>query len=342
MGLDPNSLLPTIDTLSTKINAIRVRAPSINEENTKNVLIGPLFHAMGWDLYDLDEVRLEYRHQPHDNPVDYAFFIAKAPRLFIEAKALGVTPNDPKWISQVLAYASSAGVEWCVLTNGDEYRIYNAHAPVAAEGKFFRSVKISDGATKDYTAETLSLLSKERLDKGDITALWKSYFVDSKVKPALEQALQTPDEGLVSVLVKKIVGLSKAELRASLKRAKIQVDFPAASPQTPPIIVPKPSTGLSSLIASGYISAPMEIEATFKKNRLTATIQPDGSIRFNGNDYQSLSTAAGIARSLISGPPPAGRSLWETNGWDFWRYRDPKTGELCKLISLRKSDSVKS
>ena len=59
--------------------------------------------------------------------------------LFIEAKALDENLDDRRWAGQIIGYAMQAGVEWVVLTNGDEYRIYNAHAPVAFEGKLFRS-----------------------------------------------------------------------------------------------------------------------------------------------------------------------------------------------------------
>ncbi len=44
-------------------------------------------------------------------------------RLFVEAKDLGKDLSDRKWISQILGYATVVGAEWCVLTNGDEYRI---------------------------------------------------------------------------------------------------------------------------------------------------------------------------------------------------------------------------
>lgn len=44
----------------------------------------------------------------------------------------------------MLTYAVSAGVEWVVLTDGNEYRIYNAHAAVPIEQKLFRLVRVTD------------------------------------------------------------------------------------------------------------------------------------------------------------------------------------------------------
>ena len=102
---------------------------AIGEENTTHALIEPVLRALGWDVEDLDEVRCEYKLKQGDNPVDYALFVHGNLRLFVEAKALG--ENLDHMAGQIMGYAGVAGVvEWIVLTDGNEYRIYNAHAPV--------------------------------------------------------------------------------------------------------------------------------------------------------------------------------------------------------------------
>lgn len=52
--------------------------------------------------------------------MDYALKLLRRPRLFLEAKGLGEDMLDRKWIAQVLGYATVAGVEWCVLSDGDQ------------------------------------------------------------------------------------------------------------------------------------------------------------------------------------------------------------------------------
>src|SRR5687767_2891572 len=162
----------------------RHREQPLGEQNTKAILIEPLLRALGWDVEDFDEVHREYKPKPTDNPVDYALFILRTPRLFVEAKALGGNLNDRKWANQIMGYAAVTGVEWVVLTNGDEFRVYNSHAPVPIEEKLFRSVKISDDGLQ--AADTLALLSKSRMRENFIATLWKSSFVDQQVKSALE------------------------------------------------------------------------------------------------------------------------------------------------------------
>jgi hypothetical protein len=56
--------------------------------------------------------------------------------------------------------------------------------------------------------------------------MWKAHFVDRNVRQAIEALLAEEDVGLVRVISKKAAGLTPAEIRASLKRAKIRIDFP--------------------------------------------------------------------------------------------------------------------
>jgi hypothetical protein len=127
------ALTKVLVKVAANIEKLQQRRSRIGEQDTKTILINPILGALGWDLQSIDDVSQEYRHKPKDNPVDYALFFLRQPCLFVEAKALGSNLDDRKWISQTISYATIAGVEWCILTNGAEYRLYNAHAPVAVD-----------------------------------------------------------------------------------------------------------------------------------------------------------------------------------------------------------------
>jgi hypothetical protein len=109
--------------IANRIPNLRKQGARISEQDTKRVLITPALEALGWDIYDTEEVRNEYRHKSADNPVDYALFLNRSPVLFVEAKPLGQSLDDRKWILQTINYANAAGVDWCVLTTGAEYRL---------------------------------------------------------------------------------------------------------------------------------------------------------------------------------------------------------------------------
>src|SRR5580704_3716364 len=122
----------------------------------------------------------------------------------------------------------AVGVCWCVLTNGDEYRIYNSHAEVDADQKLFRTVRVSDSDPKLLT-DTLLLLGRDMMRGSMLDELWKAHFVDRNVRLALESLLAAPDRGLERLIRKKVRALKAADIRSSLKRAKIKIDFPSPS-----------------------------------------------------------------------------------------------------------------
>ena len=78
-----------------------------------------------------------------------------------------------------------------MLTDGNEYRIYNSHASVPVEQKMLRSFKLSD--CTDEAGEFLGLLSKSELHTNRIGALWKAHFIDRQVRCALERLISRDD-----------------------------------------------------------------------------------------------------------------------------------------------------
>jgi hypothetical protein len=321
-------------------------------------LIEPILRALGWDVEDLDEVRKEFRYKPGDNPVDYALFLLRTPRLFVEAKALGENLSDRKWASQIMGYAGVAGVEWVVLTDGNEYRIYNAHAAVDIEKKLFRRIVIA--ADESGVVETLALLSKSQLQETQIEVLWRADFVDRQVKGAIEGLFATdlpPD--FLHLIRKRVPALPIADVRASLARARFTLDYPAvqlapaaarapvrgpADIEVAPIgtaeqgghvdKTPWRSVTLVQIIAAGLVGIPLEIEHRYRGTRLTARIEAADRVVFSGAPYDSLSTAGGMARKSVAGPLK-GPAVEQTNGWTFWEYRT-SDGTLRTLDALRR------
>ncbi|MBF0273500.1 MAG: type I restriction enzyme HsdR N-terminal domain-containing protein [Magnetococcales bacterium] len=162
--------MSNIDELEAMIRKIRDKIPecrkeSINEEDTKRVLILPLLQALQWDIHGIREVCSEYRNHRQSNPVDCALLLNNLPCLYVEAKPVNCLLEERKWADQIVSYAASDGVVWCVLTNGDEYRFYNANALGNSESKLYQKVMISDIARHQETVETLALISRENMKR---------------------------------------------------------------------------------------------------------------------------------------------------------------------------------
>jgi hypothetical protein len=296
---------------------VRDRPEGLNEADTKAAFVDPILSVLGWEVRDPSSVSQQYRHKPQDNPVDYALFILRAPVLFVEAKALNRDLSDYKWISQTLAYANAAGVEWCVLTNGDEYWIYNTFAKAEAEKKVFRRVRLSDRDERPVEG-ALRRPTGSRSRFSDLQGAGCSARADD---------------------CKRTQDLQPGEVRESLRRADLTVGFPTTDFKHDNrgwVVAARTRrtgrTKIGGLISAGVVSAPAEIEVIFKGQRFTAIIEADGLIHFDGQTYSSPSHAGGMVRNKVNGPPPSGRPYWSTNGWTFWHYKDPGTGHPEPII----------
>jgi predicted type IV restriction endonuclease len=167
-----NLLTVALRQIADRIPRLRAQTGRISEEDTKRILITRAVEALGWDIHDIDEVRNEYRHNTADNPVDYALFLNQSPVLFVEAKPLGHSLDDRKWLVQTINYANAAGVDWCALTNGAGWRIYKVHAQVEADRKLFTAVAINNVGALDDAVRVLSLLSRENMRARAADELW--------------------------------------------------------------------------------------------------------------------------------------------------------------------------
>lgn len=330
----------------------------VNEQNTKATLIEPVLRALGWDLEDLEEVQREFKPKRRDNPVDYALFELRSPRLFLEAKALGEDLNDRKWAGQIFSYAAVAGVEWVVLSNGREYRIYNAHAPVGVEDKLFRSVDVATDI--DGAHDTLKLISKTSMAGNRLEALWRAHFVDQQVRAAVESAFAVqPDPALVRLFAKRIPALGASDVRASLTRMRMELEFPlddvrlaldvssnvqssstqaAAASPTPSKRRTTKHAGagatVKDLITAGLLPAGASLSKTYRGEELVATVQVDGTLLFRSEAFQSPSAAGAAARAHVQGLARSDK-LPSTNGWEFWSLRSPD-GSTITLSDLRR------
>ena len=310
-----------------------LQGQGINEMSSRAVLINPMLKALGWDNEDLDQVQQEYDFQPSDNPVDYALMEGGKPSLYVEAKALGKDLGDRKWASQIMGYAIVAGVEWVVLTDGNEYRIYNTHAPVPVAEKLFHRVRVTDDDAS--VGEVLELLSRSGQPKDRLKAQWRAHFVDRQVQSALKRLFgPEPDMKFVDFLKAGAADLTDRDVAASLRRVRAQFEFPLVPdplPPPPPPPPPRSRSVLRQIIEAGLIQPRFALHTTYKRQEITAHVEADGAVMFRGDSFSSLSSAAAAARRFVSGTPNA---RFPTNGWDFWRFTDAD-GQIKKIDVLR-------
>ena len=126
--------------LSTKIDQHREILRK-SESSTRYCLIDPLLTALGWDLSDPTQVLTEYNSG--NGRADYAMAPGSGPpSLVVEAKSL-FTPTA-LGIAQSINYCLQDGIKYFVVTNGDDWEVYETHRPVPMQDKRVTAFKITD------------------------------------------------------------------------------------------------------------------------------------------------------------------------------------------------------
>jgi hypothetical protein len=323
----------------------RFQGRVLGEQDTKASLIEPILEALGWDIRDPDEVSREFKPTTQDKPVDYCLSLLRKPRLMVEAKPLNETLADRKWIGQILGYATVAGVEWCILTDGNEYRFYNATVPLDADEKLFFQLKLSESSVED-AARKMRLVSRSDLSENLLEVLWSAHYVDRRVRLALQEMLSTRDKALIRVIRKRIPKLTPREIVEALRRLDVHIEIPTLAPESASHLkgaTTKQQKGgkkhrrpekrtynakLQDLIGAGLLSPPVRLFRKYRGRVMEATLLPQGTVEFEGRTYDSSSTAAEVARSTVTG------RRMHTNGWDFWQYQDT-AGKTLTLFDVR-------
>lgn len=224
----------------------------------------------------------------------------------------------------------------------------------------------------DQAAEVLALLGRDDLRDNRIHELWKSYFVDRQVHGALTTLFggKEPPRELVSLILRQAPDLSRADIRASLMRARASFDFPITVPlagtrpttstpsSAPPADLHQPSRPpvpassatssrrvtvsaaeraltLRDLINAGMLSPGQPLTAEWRHQLRQAELLPDGSVRVKGKTYASPSAAGEAVKIDIAGGDLKDTTR-ATDGWEFWKAPDPTNGHPVRLKELRR------
>ncbi len=148
-----------IQDLIRKYEAVKAsgKIAKYSEEETKKDFVIPLFEALGWDVYDRNEVTAE--EQISGNRVDYGFYLNGRIKFYLETKKLSVDLHREDYAEQAIRYSWNKGVTWAVLTDFESLIIFNALSPEKSlAGKKYLSFTYEEYLTR---FDELWRLSKE-------------------------------------------------------------------------------------------------------------------------------------------------------------------------------------
>ncbi len=135
------------------------RIKSFDEAATKQAIVVKLLSLLGWDIFNIDEVKPEY--SVNDRRVDYSLRIGSANKVFIEVKK--ITEELENHQEQLLSYSFKEGVKLSILTNGITWWFYLSLLEGSWEQRKFCTIDIYQQESKDIASKFFDFLSKDNV-----------------------------------------------------------------------------------------------------------------------------------------------------------------------------------
>jgi hypothetical protein len=214
-------IITCIEELRLKLE--RHSKEGLKEYPTRTIFIDPILEALGWNVRDPDEVQLEYS-TIDGKSVDYAPKLNRRPVLFIESKPLKDPLTDVKFITQIVSYAVNQGVEWCILTNGLNYKVYRSTEKAEAPEKLLFEVSIdpkkSEGRSIQQIAEQLKRFSRDAMAQGKLDEIGEQVFTTAKIRKALDKIFIDPPNNLIKIIRSYVNDekITPVQIKTALKR----------------------------------------------------------------------------------------------------------------------------
>ncbi len=233
------------DRLTAEIERIRSNSsiPALDEAAVKQGVILRVLNALGWDTFDIEEVKPE--HSVGSRKVDYALRLDGRDRVFLEAKR----PSEDlgNHAPQLLDYSFREGVPLAVLTNGLTWWFYLPLQEGSWEERRFSVIELRHPDVSQTTDSLIDFLSKESvrsgvavgLAEGNLYRLWQDKKIEEALPKAWNQLITDPDDQFLALLNQKVMEL--CGFGASLDQIKRFLSGLPKSTPTPLMSIPFPT-----------------------------------------------------------------------------------------------------
>lgn len=192
-----------------RVKALAQRVPQLidhleTEEATKNALVMPFIAALGYDVFNPQEVVPEFTADvgtKRGEKVDYAIKRGDEVIILIEAKTAR-EQLDQNHLSQLYRYFSVTSARIAVLTNGVEYRFYSdLEETNKLDSKPFIELNLLH--LRDNSLAELRKLTKAAFDLEKMLAAASDLKYMREIRRAIETQLEEPEEDFVRYFFNK-------------------------------------------------------------------------------------------------------------------------------------------
>jgi len=191
-----------IKALAERTNKFKTRLQT--EEATKTALIMPFIQALGYDVFNPDEVIPELDcdlARKKGEKIDYAIVKDGEVAIIVECKQIGEDLDDHK--GQLARYFAASKARFGLLTNGQEYRFYTdlVKANLMDEDPF---LSFDIEKVKDSQIKALERFTKENFDVDSMMSSANEMKFMHGLNTAVKEMFEDPTPDFVRFLARQV------------------------------------------------------------------------------------------------------------------------------------------
>lgn len=212
-----------------------------NETQLRREFLDPFFEALGWDVNNRQSHAEAYKEVIHEDAVkvggltkapDYSFRIGGMRKFFVEAKKPSISiKNDPGPAFQLRRYAWSAKLPLSILTDFDEFAVYDCRRRPDKTDKasLGRVIYLTCAEFDDRWEEIAGIFAKESILKGSFDRFATAGAGAKRGTAGVDAAFLAEIEGWRDLLARSIAlrnpDLSVEELNFAVQRTIDRIIF---------------------------------------------------------------------------------------------------------------------
>jgi len=253
-----------------KQRAEQAGASLTNEEATKMALIAPFIQALGYDIFNPEEVKPEYSADlqgiKQGERVDYAVLEDNQPKILVEAKAYNVELRTAEK-GQLMRYFQATKARIGILTNGKTFLFFSDLEDMnIMDEKPFAEINLFD--LKAAPLEQIKQMSKSQFDLDQLLSTAERLKYLRAVKNALKEEFSTPSDWLVKEM------LTQCHSAKRVSQSLIEEFRPVVVEALKAVVADQINARLSSAMEAGDTDGePDEIEVDEEGDGLEFTEQ---------------------------------------------------------------------
>lgn len=326
-----------------------------NEEHVRLSLVSRILHELGWDLWNPNEVNSEFVVIPQEDKtrIDLALFLTPSvPSVFIEIKAVGkLEGNISRIENQLRDYNRNNTALFSIITDGQKWRFYYSQTGGEFSQKCFKTLDLLENDIDDIELSFHSFLSKSEIDNGNAKVEAENYLKLNQKQRAMENALskarriimELPYPSLPQAIVKVVseTGFSISEEEAFQfvekfgTKKPVMESLPFRSPEKSKAMPIQPIDEhaldkLREILKYEYLPIFFRYKGIVHDAYMPK--QEYGrspKVIYEGSEYSSPSAAAVAVIQKYT-------NRQTEDGWRVWNFKDPESGVLLSIDTLRK------